>query len=215
MEKLTSIIAAITMLFSGHPVASIAATQSTPAEKIVCIDPGHGGDDAGAVNGDLTEAEVNLNIAKRLQSLLQNNQYQVVMTRTDNDTGLTNSQRADICNKNHADILIAIHLNASTDPTMDYTQGLYGTTKKDKALADTLHQALLTDLHMQNPTPIDRAVTDFDDNLLLKANMPATLQETVFITSPTEYTLLQNGGRQQQIAQSLLIGINNWFAKNQ
>src|SRR5438094_9596335 len=79
----------------GPPVRSYAAG------RIVCIDPGHGGTDTGATmtgaNGPITEAQETLAIAQKLQTLLSST-YGVVMTRTDNTTTLTNSQRATICN---------------------------------------------------------------------------------------------------------------------
>lgn len=176
------------------------------------MDAGHGGDDPGAMNGNVTEAEETLDIATRLKALLEKNNYSVVMTRTDNNTTLSNSDRAEICNKNHADIAVAIHLNSGTDPTLDYTQGLYGisTANKDKNLAETLHESLAKNLNL--PTVDD---TDFGDNFMQKAQMPATLQETVFISNPTEYQELTDGtgNRQQQIAQGLFDGINTWFAQ--
>lgn len=212
MDHITSLIAAITLLFSPQtyttPTATTAAQQTMPIYTI-CVDAGHGGNDPGALNADLTEAEVNLNIAKRLQKLLKENNYQVVMTRDDNETQLTNSERAEICNEHNADLLISIHLNSSTDTSMNYTQALYGDAEKDQAFASYLHEALLTDLGNGNP-PKD-AVTDFTSNLMLKADMPATLQETVFLSSPDEYMLLSDGTRQQQIAESLYTGINNWL----
>ena len=176
----------------------------------VCVDPGHGGDDSGAISNDLTEAEVNLNIAEKLKTLLENNHDKVVLTRNDNGTSLSNSKRADICNQAHADIAIAIHLNATTDTTTDYTQGLYGTVKKDKKLTDIIHQSLINKLHIAVP-PDNREVTDFGDNVLLKTKMPATLQETVFISSSNEYAELKTDQRQQQIANALFDGITNWF----
>lgn len=131
------------------------------------------------------------------------------MTRTDDTTDASNSARAQICNDNHANALISIHLNYNYDTTLDYTQGLYGENPdKDQQFTNTIHQALVTDLNLG-----DGDTTDFDDNIMNKANMPATLQETVFLTSDDEYSKLSDGTgvRQQQIAQALFDGIINWF----
>lgn len=59
----------------------------------------------------------------------------------------------------------------------------------------------------------DLGVTNFASGVLLKSNMPATMQETVFISNATECALLTNGtgNRQQQLAQSLYNGIVDWF----
>src|SRR5437870_13823728 len=87
------LISAILITLVGPPARSYAAGQ------IVCLDPGHGGTDTGATmtgaNGTITEAQETLDIAQRLQTLLSST-YRVVMTRTDNTTTLTNSQRATI-----------------------------------------------------------------------------------------------------------------------
>lgn len=211
METIMSLMAAVTLFFTPQSSIAQTVTVDAPQSEIVntiCIDAGHGGEDPGAINGNLTEAEVNLNIAKRLKLLLEKNDYRVVMTREDNESELTNSERATICNKNNTDLLISIHLNSSINYDLNYTQGLYGDEDKDKELTTILHEELLSGLSIGYP-PED-AVTDFHSNLMLKANMPATLQETVFISSPTEYSLLSDGTRQQQIAESLYKGINKW-----
>jgi N-acetylmuramoyl-L-alanine amidase len=179
--------------------------ENPPA--LICIDPGHGGEDPGAIVGKLTEAEQTLNIADRLKLLLEENNYKVVLTRQDNLTTLTNSQRAQICNQNKANLVVSIHLNYNDDPTFDYTQGFFGEDEKDSKFSEVVHDALVSKLNLA-----DGGITDFGDNLLLKTQMPATLQETVFISSVGEYNSLSDstGNRQQQIAQALFLGIDNW-----
>lgn len=207
MKELLSILMLLHTLF---PANTPSLTQIQP--KVVCIDPGHGGDDPGATNQDITEAEETLDIGQRLKSLLESHDYSVVMTRTDNTTSLTNSQRADICNNANANILISIHLNYNDDTTLDYTQGLYGTGQetKDEQFTNIMHQTMVKDLNLP-----DGDTTDFGDNVLMRANMPATLQETIFISSSDEYQQLTDGtgNRQQQVAQALFDGISTWFAK--
>jgi N-acetylmuramoyl-L-alanine amidase len=172
----------------------------------VCVDAGHGGTDPGAIYKSLSEKTVTLDIATQLQALLQSTtNYTVIMTRT-GDTTLDNSQRATICNNAQANALVSLHLNASTDHTIDYTLGLYAKISKDQAFATTINTAM-SGLGIHN-----NGISHFADGMLLKANMPATLAETVFISSDTEYGLLTSGeSRQQQIAQLLYQGINTWF----
>lgn len=184
--------------------------QGLPAQTI-CVDAGHGGEDSGALYNDLVEEEVTLDIANRLKALLEQNGYRVVMTRMDHATALTNSQRAQICNDRRANLLVSIHLNYNDDTTLDYTQGLYGTAQKDEKFTEFIHQTLASQMNLG-----DGEITDFENNMLLKAQMPATLQETVFLSSNEEYKLLSDGTgrRQQQIAQALYTGINNWYLGN-
>jgi N-acetylmuramoyl-L-alanine amidase len=214
-----SLMTVVILLISAILVTLVAPpTRSYAAGQIVCIDPGHGGTDTGATmtgtSGTITEAQETLDIAQRLQTLLLSSNYRVVMTRTNNTT-LTNSQRATICNNAGAAILVSIHLNGSSDHTVDYTVGLYGKKNKDQALTSTINYAMAGLPSASGTGTIqNNGITNFADGMLLKATMPATIAETVFITSSSEYSLLTNGSgtRQQAIAQKLQAGINNWFA---
>ncbi len=216
MTYLLSFITLLSSLFlpKFHQITPVPTPSPTPPPPahIVCVDPGHGNDDTGATYNGIDEKDVNLDIAMRLKNLLEKNKYGVVMTRTDDTTDATNSERAQICNNSHANALISIHLNYNNDTTMDYTQGLYGENPdKDQKFAEVIHQALVSGLNMP-----DGDTTDFNDNIMNKAAMPATLQETVFLTSDDEYSKLSDrtGARQEEIAQALFNGINSWFTQN-
>jgi N-acetylmuramoyl-L-alanine amidase len=82
----------------------------------VVIDAGHGGDDAGAIGlvKGVKEKDLNLTVAKQLAAKIrmQYPDVKVVMTR-DTDVFLPLQKRADIANKNHADLFISIHTNAA------------------------------------------------------------------------------------------------------
>ena len=82
----------------------------------VVIDAGHGGHDAGAIGLKMKvqEKELNLTVAKQLAAKIRE-QYpavNVILTR-DTDVFLPLQQRADIVNKNHANLFISIHTNAA------------------------------------------------------------------------------------------------------
>ncbi|MFH1231068.1 MAG: N-acetylmuramoyl-L-alanine amidase [Planctomycetota bacterium] len=92
--------------------------------KKIVIDPGHGGDFRGCKSADgLLEKNVNLDVAKRLRELLEENGVKVVMTRT-TDRHLSSNlnedlrRRADIANREGADLLISIHCNWSNDSSV-------------------------------------------------------------------------------------------------
>lgn len=182
--------------------------QSNLSGKIIVLDPGHGGSDTGAVNGTLYEKTVTFDIANRLKTLLEADGATVYLTR-DCDCDKSNNDRYTLANSVGGNALVSIHLNGSTNSTKDGTQGLWGKKNKDKAFTKIVHQALAGSLGVP-----DLGITNFASGVLLKSNMPATIAETVFITSTNEYNLLIDGtgNRQQQIAQSLYQGIVNWFS---
>jgi N-acetylmuramoyl-L-alanine amidase len=81
----------------------------------VVIDPGHGGHDPGAKTRGLTEAELVLDVALRLEQLLSKQDgFEVVLTRRV-DTFVPLEERTAIANREGADLFLSIHANASTN----------------------------------------------------------------------------------------------------
>jgi N-acetylmuramoyl-L-alanine amidase len=78
----------------------------------VVIDPGHGGHDPGAQAKGLSEAELTLDVALKLEQLLKEDGLQVVLTRRDN-TYIPLEERTAIANRESADLFLSIHANAS------------------------------------------------------------------------------------------------------
>ena len=207
--KIKLLIFFLSLIFLFPPIVSAVGKPVPPpsSTKVVVLDPGHGGSDSGAVYNSLREADVNLDIAFRLKTLLENAGYTVFMTRIDDSTK-NNNDRYTFANSVGGNALVSIHLNASTDHSVNGTQGFWGKKNKDETFTRTVHQALASQLGVN-----DRGVTNFPSGVLLKSNMPSTLQETVFISNDVENAKLQDGtgNRQQEIAQALFQGIDNWF----
>jgi len=82
--------------------------------RTICIDPGHGGSDLGAVSrSDLKEKEITLKVAKRLRAMIESKLgLHVVMTRESDDEVSLNSRVAK-ANNQKAQMLISIHVNSS------------------------------------------------------------------------------------------------------
>jgi N-acetylmuramoyl-L-alanine amidase len=186
----------------------------------VVVDPGHGGTDSGAVSTKygLTEMEQTLIIANKLkallEALLEGDGYTVCMTRSSNSETLSNNDRYTYANTTEAKVLVSIHMNGSTNPSTDYTTTLFGKRRQDKELANTVFGSLST-LPAANGagTIARRTPYSFASGILLKSTMPATIAETVFITSDREGQLLSNGPgtRQRQIAEALRVGIEDYL----
>lgn len=94
------------------PIINVSAAEKD-ADFVVVIDAGHGGNDTGAIDNGVKEKDINLAVAKRLQEDLQKKikGIKVIMTRS-NDTFVTLQGRADIANRNKADLFISIHTNS-------------------------------------------------------------------------------------------------------
>ena len=101
------IVATIIMIFVL--VVAMAAKKNFT----LVIDPGHGGHDAGAIGAFSKEKNINLNVALAFGRFVENNcsNVKVIYTRK-NDVFIPLHQRADIANRNKADLFISIHTNA-------------------------------------------------------------------------------------------------------
>lgn len=191
-------------------VSKANAQMAVSGHKVV-IDAGHGGSESGSAEcSTLLEKDANLQVAKLLETKLMNEGAIVYMTRTD-DSYFTNRDRYTYANSTDGEILVSIHFNGSTNHSINYTQGLYAKWKKDINLASTIHSQLFPSLGIA-----DGGLLQFASGVILKAEMPATIQEVAFISNTEECGKLSDGTqkRQDDIANALLNGINSWFAGN-
>ena len=95
---------------------SIARQLGLSVSRIV-IDPGHGGHDPGTVAKGLTEASLTLDVALRLEKLLQKELgIEVVLTRR-SDVYIPLEERTAIANRQNADLFLSIHANSSRNTT--------------------------------------------------------------------------------------------------
>jgi len=79
----------------------------------IVIDPGHGGHDPGARGNGISEADLVLDVATRLEDLLMQQGVEVVLTRR-TDAYVALEERTALANKSDADLFLSIHANAST-----------------------------------------------------------------------------------------------------
>ena len=164
----------------------------------ICIDAGHGGIDAGAVNGNYYEKEAALMIACKLGKALALAGVEVIYTRKD-DSNIELEERTTFANKNAADYFISIHLNAATNKqangieTFAYNEG--STAYK---LAGAVQKELIA-----KTGATDRKVKTANFYVLRKTAMPAILVETGFISNDVEAKALFTDGYQTIIANAI------------
>lgn len=174
--------------------ATVALAEPGPLDGVlVCLDPGHGGSDPGAVNAEynLYESHINLDVAYGLARLLRADGARVELTRTD-DSYYDNSDRYTFCNALSATLIVSVHTNSVTDPTWDGIMTLY---KKDVdlPLAETLHAVMRPLLRDTAPDPAvfrDFGLDHFASGVLLKSDMPAAMIEPLLMSNPAEAALL-------------------------
>ena len=216
LNKSVFLILLLVVIALSLPQNASAAATSVTGHKII-LDAGHGGTDSGSTAcPGYPEKDATLDIANILSGLLSSDAAVVYMTRSDYNQTLSNADRYNFANSRGGEVLVSVHLNGSSNPLTNGTQGLFGKIDKDKAFTQVMHTALWEGLKYM-PSFTNFGITNFASGLLLKTTMPATIQETVFISNTNECNLLKNSGgaRQQEIAQQLYTGLLNWFSQPQ
>jgi N-acetylmuramoyl-L-alanine amidase len=107
--------------------ARVAAALS-PSLPMVIIDPGHGGRDDGAVANGLVEKNLTLDLAFRVESLLQSYGFKTLLTRRD-DAYLSLPERADISNTYDRSLFVSLHFNNSANTTASGIETYYASEK--------------------------------------------------------------------------------------
>ena len=153
------------LLWMGLTLPMMAAPAAPAAvEKpfTVVIDAGHGGKDAGAVGRKYYEKNLNLDVSLLVGKQIAHDypEVKVVYTRT-TDVFLPLQQRADIVNKNNADLFICIHTNASESRTAKGAETfILGTEKMEQNLDVAMRENAVIKLEADYQT----AYQGFDPN---------------------------------------------------
>lgn len=230
-QTLFNLIFTIALIFSfGLNLNPILKTNETAAPltlgKVIVIDPGHGSPDGGATgySGSL-EKDINLDIAKKLGSYLQQSGAHVIYTREDDNAVTDNleakikeikradlSNRKNIKNNSGADLFISIHMNKFEQSKYRGAQVFYpGNCPESKKLAQIIQQSI-TDF-ADNSNYREAKDSKNDIFILKDSKIPSVLVECGFLSNPEEEAKLLTQEYQSEIAYAIFGGISRYLAK--
>lgn len=173
------------------------------------------GGTAGTTTG-LKEYELNLQVAQKLEAILQERGYEVLMVRTSHDVDMSNSERAAVANEAGADVFIRIHANGSEDssvngamticqtPSNPYNGGLY---TQSRALSDCV-----LDAFTEKTGAKKQYVWETDTMSGINwAAVPTTIIEMGYMTNPTEDQNMASEDYQYLMAEGIADGIDRFL----
>lgn len=183
----------------------------------IVIDPGHGGNDNGAIYNDVLEDEINLKISLFLLELCLENSMVATITRTDdydlaglyakNRKNEDLKKRVQYINKINPDVFVSIHLNSYVKNESVHGSMIYfrSNDEKSKRLATCINEKLkiLNDK--------EKIVHEGDFYLLNKTKTTGVFIECGFLSNEKERNKLTNTHYQKSIAQHILSGIDFYF----
>lgn len=212
----------LTSVFVNDAVTTSNSVSLTYRPTIV-IDPGHGGEDGGAItSNNIPEKNINLSISLKLRDLFQSNGFNVIMTR-ETDTDLSNgddnakrtdiNNRVDIFNSSQDNIVISIHQNKFTQSQYNGTQIFYSDNVDDsKNLAECVRQSVVTLLQPDNTRLCKEVGSEI--YILDNSQVPSILVECGFLSNEKEAKMLQSDEYQSELAYSIFLGFMEYYYTN-
>jgi N-acetylmuramoyl-L-alanine amidase len=169
----------------------------------ICIDPGHGGRDPGAVSPDgIKESLVNLKCAKLLERYLIRAGHTVILTRR-NDVEVDLATRCAYANEQQADIFVSIHANAAVSADANGYEVFYHPgSLKGYQLACDISEAY----KVATGLPC-RRVASANFQVLRDTYMPAVLLEVGFLTNKGDCALLKEPAFIDKAAMGITFGV--------
>lgn len=187
---------------------------------------GHGGEDGGAVSADgISESNINLAIALKLQNLLEQNGITVILTRStdeaiyDADDSRSIKQkkvsdlknRVKIGNESSANAFVSIHLNKIPQGQYYGWQTFYKkNNEQSKKLAESIQDNLNQAIEKEN-----NRIAKTIENIYIVDNIeiPITIVECGFLSNTEELKNLQDDKYQERLAWGIYNGIIEWFTE--
>jgi N-acetylmuramoyl-L-alanine amidase len=171
------------------------------ARPLVVLDPGHGGDDPGAIAFGVEEKTLTFELASRVRALLDGD-LDVTLTR-EGDTSIAPVARAESAARLGADFLLSLHVNAC-DGVMSGFESYVADRDGDdgtrsRVLQHIVHRELTGLLAPYGV--LDRGQRRAGFKILVQPGLPAVLLELLFIDNPGDHKLLADPGFRERLAQ--------------
>jgi N-acetylmuramoyl-L-alanine amidase len=196
-----------TSTISFAPIGDAMPPQKTASlrGKVIIIDPGHGGNDPGAVTktNDF-EKYYTLDISRRLKKEIEALGGKAILIRT-NDTNPSLYQRVQKINHLSGDFLVSVHINSFINARAHGTETYYYKATEKQA-AQMIQNRLVASLQLKN-NGIKKAAM----YVLNHTRVPGVLIEPCFITNPHNYAQLKNPHFRDKIATATAAGIADYF----
>lgn len=213
---LATVLASACMLSHIQNINASRIYHSLSGVSII-LDPGHGGKDDGARAGNVKEQDINLKIAKKLETLLKNNGASVTLTRTGAydlaSANATNRKREDmkkrmeIINADQTDLFLSIHLNAYPNTSVKGAQAFY---EKDNEVSKVFADIVQKNFKQLTGTNMTSKTGDY--YILNNANKIGSLVECGFLSNDEDRSKLVTDEYQQAIAECLCNSIVEYFS---
>ncbi|MEO7061918.1 MAG: N-acetylmuramoyl-L-alanine amidase, partial [Lapillicoccus sp.] len=188
---------------SGHSLAG----------RTIVIDPGHGGDDPGSRANGLVEAEVVLDLARRIEGRLSAHGVAVVLTRGQHTAGGDDEDRARFANDCGADLVLSLHCDLAAHPeasgfaTFFYGQDRFGAWSAiGERLADLIQREAVARTGLVDCRSHARSWA-----LLQHTTMPTVVIEAGYLSHPGDAARIRDPAFRDDIAEAVVVAVQRMY----
>ena len=186
-------------------------------QKVIIIDPGHGGKDTGAIGtNSIQEKDVVLDIANeiiRLNKTLINNKFDIYSTRY-KDTLISLSDRSQLAESLKADVFVSLHCNASNTSSKGIDVYVHNTNDIEVLIKKSIEMGLSILKESTQKLGFKKRAVRFSNFQVLRENTtyrPSILVEMGFVTNTDEAYYFLKAKNIISMALSSLMGLCNYF----
>ncbi|AOY55151.1 N-acetylmuramoyl-L-alanine amidase CwlD [Clostridium perfringens] len=222
MKKIMKIVAIMMLSFLVLNI-SLLKVNAEENNKVIVIDPGHGGIDGGAKSENgVIEKDINLSISLKTKAALESKGYKVIMTRSE-DVGLYTEgkkvrekkiedlgNRVKIKKENKCDAFISIHQNMFPQKNCKGAQVWSANNEPSQKLGKIIQQKFKEEVDQNNKREAKVAKKEY--KILNDGYEGASvIVECGFLSNPEECELLGKEDYQNKIANTLANAIDEYF----
>ena len=186
-------------------------------QKVIVIDPGHGGKDTGAIGtNSIQEKDVALSIAKEiiwLNKTLLNNEFDMYSTRY-NDTLISLSDRSRLAESLKADVFVSLHCNASATSSKGMDVYVHNANDKEKDIKKSISLGLSILEESTLKLGFEKRGVKFANFQVLRENIsfrPSILVEMGFVTNTDEADYFSKPKNIRAMGLAILMGLRNYL----
>jgi N-acetylmuramoyl-L-alanine amidase len=239
-DAITTEAASIETATSNNASAGDAEQDNPRKDILIAIDPGHQSENVdmsdtepnapgssemktkatGGTYGRFSgvpEYQLNLDISLALRDALKEKGYRIIMTREDNETAISNSERAQLANEAGADISIRIHANGCDDSSVNGALALIGSSSNPyvgELYEDSSHLAeSVLDEYCKATGMVNQGVTTSDTMTGINwSTIPVMILEMGYMTNESNDTNMQDTDFQKKMVDGIVNGIERYYA---
>lgn len=219
---MTAVALLVCVKICSATVTTFAEKEASESSICIIIDPGHGGEDGGAVScAGIPESAYNLDISRRLNDFLNLLGYKTIMIRDSDISVYTKGEtlaqkkasdlkeRVRIANETSGAVFVSIHQNYFSDSQYSGAQVFYAKTAESERLAKELQAAFVSTV---NPGSHRQAKQSSGIYVMERIRCPGILVECGFLSNPQEESKLRDSTFQKNVSAVIASTISRYLS---